>query len=86
MDENNLPPDVDPSEDPFSAENIGTIQFIMLARIYDLMMVDLNSRNPEAANQVLEAHRRGAILGTAPVLSGQFIASDDEETTVQSDN
>jgi hypothetical protein len=68
-------------QDPFSPENIGILQFIMLARIYDLLMIDLNERRPEVANRVLDAHRKGAILGSAPVLSGQFLASEDEETT-----
>lgn len=75
------------SQNPFSPENIGILQFIMLARIYDLLMIDLNEKNPEVANKVLEAHRKGAILGTAPVLSGQFLESErvdaikDEEPT-----
>lgn len=64
--------------DPFAPENIGILQFIMLSRIYDLLMVDLNERRPEVAAQILELHRKGAILGTAPVLSGQFLANDDE--------
>ena len=66
----------DTARDPFAPENIGVIQFIMLARIYDLLMIDLNARNPEVANKVVEAHRKGAILGTAPVLSGEFLESD----------
>lgn len=66
------------AQDPFSPENIGILQFIMLARIYDLLMLDLNDRKPEVANRVLEAHRKGAILGSAPVLSGEFLS--DEST------
>lgn len=74
-------------EDPFAPENIGILQFIMLSRIYDLLMVDLNERRPEVANQILEMHRRGAIFGPAPVLSGQFLASDPtrDDGTSQSD-
>lgn len=63
---------------PFAPENIGIVQFIMLARIYDLLMVSLNEANPEVANKVLEAHRKGTILGTAPVLSGEFASNSDE--------
>lgn len=66
------------TDDPFAPENIGILQFIMLARIYDLLMIDLNESRPEVANKVLEAHRRGAILGSAPVLSGQFLQSERE--------
>lgn len=70
-------------QDPFAPENIGILQFIMLARIYDLLMIDLNESRPEVANKVLEAHRKGAILGAAPVLSGQFLANEDENTTAE---
>ena len=76
------------NNDPFAPENIGILQFIMLARIYDLLMIDLNEKNPEVANKVLEAHRKGAILGTAPVLSGQFLESErvsGSEDTAQSE-
>jgi hypothetical protein len=64
------------TDDTFAPENIGILQFIMLARIYDLLMIDLNETRPEVANKVLEAHRKGAILGSAPVLSGQFLESE----------
>lgn len=80
-------PENDGAEDPFAPQNIGILQFIMLSRIYDLFMIDLNERRPEVAKQVLELHRRGAILGTAPVLSGQFMADDPtlDDGTSQSD-
>lgn len=73
VDENTTP-------NPFAPENIGIVQFIMLARIYDLLMVSLNESRPEVANKVLEAHRKGTILGTAPVLNGEFAASVVEDT------
>lgn len=85
VDENETTARVD---DPFAPENIGILQFIMLARIYDLLMIDLNESRPEVANKVLEAHRKGAILGSAPVLSGQFLQSEavsDTEDTAQSE-
>lgn len=68
------------ARDPFAPENIGILQFIMLARIYDLLMIDLNERRPEVANKVLEAHRKGAILGSAPVLSGEFLSEDTADS------
>ena len=67
--------------DPFSPKNIGTIQFIMLARIYDLLMLDLAERNPEAANQVSAAHHKGSFLGVVPVMNGQFLRSEEIEKT-----
>lgn len=62
------------ADDPFSPENIGILQFIMLSRIYDLLMLDLDMRNPEAAKKVLEIHRRGALMGVPPVLNGEFLS------------
>lgn len=64
----------DDADNPFDPANVGTINFIMLARIYDLLLLDLMDRKPETAKKVLEAHRRGAIMGTAPVLSGDFLS------------
>lgn len=69
------------TEDPFAPENIGILHFIMLARIYDVLMLDASKTNPEAAKQLAELHRQGHIAGPAPVLSGRFILSD---TTAQS--
>lgn len=68
-------------DNPLSPENVGTIQFIMLARIYDLLMIDLNERNPEVANRVAKLHQAGTILGPAPVLNGDFVFSRESETT-----
>lgn len=64
-------------QDPFSPENIGVIQFIMLARIYDLLMLDLADRRPEAAAKVSEAHHKGSLLGVVPVMNGQFLRSEE---------
>lgn len=63
-------------EDPLHPENVGAIQFIMLARIYDLLMVDLMDRKPEVAKKIVEAHANGTILGTAPILNGTFLESE----------
>ena len=62
--------------DPFHPDNVGTLNFIMLARIYDLMLLDLEARNPEAAKRVLEIHSRGALLGVPPELNGEFLSDN----------
>lgn len=73
-------------ENPLSPENVGTIQFIMLARIYDLLMVDLMDRKPEVAKKVIAAHAQGTVLGTAPILNGSFLESERLASTSANEN
>lgn len=63
---------------PFSPENVQILQFITLARIYDVLMVNLQTSNPEAAAQVLEHHKAGTLLGPQPILNGRFLSDDAE--------
>lgn len=80
----NLPPDSGHADgaDPFAPENIGVVQFIMQARIYDVLMALLMESNEEAAANLLEIHSQGALMGTAPFFTGAFItdlANQDEK-------
>lgn len=61
------------AEDPFSDENIKILNFITLARIYDVLMAQLTESNPEAANAILELHRTGKLLGPPPGFDGTFL-------------
>ena len=72
--------------DPFHPDNVGTLNYIMLARIYDLLMLDLDARFPEKAKQVLDLHAKGYILGTPPVLNGEFLVDAQEEAPAESAN
>lgn len=74
----------DTDADPFSQSNLAISQFILSARIYDVLMTMLNCEHPQAAADLLELHASGAFLGPQPSFNGQFITdlvnSDDEST------
>lgn len=65
-----------PEDNPFSPENVQILQFITLARIYDVLMVQLQANNPEIAAQVLEHHKAGTLLGPQPILNGTFLSDE----------
>lgn len=62
--------------DPFSPDNVQILQYITLARIYDVLMVNLQASNPEIAAQLLEHHRQGTIVGPQPILNGKFLSDE----------
>lgn len=67
------------NEDPFAPENIGVLQFIMLGRIYDVLMADLQIKKPEVAEMIAEAHSKGFLIGVPPIFNGQFLSGEDED-------
>lgn len=75
------PPLENEEDDPFDYRNVGTLQFIMLSRIYDILMLDLQGRNPEAAKQLLDLHSQGYILGPPPAMNGEFLTDVKEDDT-----
>lgn len=72
MTDKNLPP-VETEQDPFSQENAPMMNFIMQARIYDVLMALLTEENKDLAKQLLELHANGAIMGPSPAFSGNFV-------------
>lgn len=60
--------------DPYSPENIGTVQFIVMARLYDVMMALLREANPDAARDLLELHQAGVLVGGGPWFGGTFLS------------
>lgn len=64
------------SNDPYSSENIGVIQFIMLGRIYDTLMALLTDANPQRASDLLEMHSKGVLMGPSPFFNGTFITDE----------
>lgn len=70
--------DINEEDNPFSPENVQVLQFITLARIYDVLMVNLQLSNPEAAKQVLAHHKAGTLLGPQPVLNGIFLSDEPD--------
>ena len=59
--------------DPFSPNNLRISQFILTARLYDVMFALLKEANPEVARSLLELHANGAIVGPQPSFNGTFI-------------
>lgn len=65
--------DEDGSYDPYTPENIQIIQYITLARIYDVLMAMLTIQDKNKATQLLELHAQGKLLGPTPEFDGSFI-------------
>jgi hypothetical protein len=74
--------EVEEDNDPFSPNNIGVVQFIMQARLYDVGMALLSQLDAEVASELLELHASGALMGPAPFFLGSFATTDlnSEET------
>lgn len=58
-------------------DNLGMVQVIILMRIYDVLLVDLMARNPEAAVKISEFHENGEFVGPNPSVAP---AGDDGES------
>lgn len=61
-------------DDAFSSDNIGTIQFIQLSRIYDVLIAILTLQDKDVAKDLLELHSQGNIVTPQPVFNGNFIS------------
>lgn len=55
-------------------DNHGVVNSIILWRIYDLLLLILMDRDPQAARQVAEMHEAGQFLGPNPA----YAEADDE--------
>lgn len=62
--------------DPFSDYNLRVSQFILTARLYDVMLGLLREANPAVARDLLELHMSGAILGPQPSFNGAFVTDE----------
>lgn len=65
--------------DPFHPSNAQALNFIMQARIYDVLMGLLTEANPLLARDLLEIHAAGHLMGASPGFSGKFIADEMED-------
>lgn len=52
-------------------DSANVVNSIMLWRIYDLLLLDLMSRDPDLAIKVVKAHERGEFVGPNPSFSNQ---------------
>lgn len=53
--------------------------FIVTARVYDVLMSLLQEQEPGKAKDILELHMSGHLLGPAPRLSGMFLTDEMNE-------
>lgn len=58
-------------------DDLSLATFVVLSRIYDVLMADLTIKNSDMARKVLEAHLAGKLLGAAPQFDGDFGTHDD---------
>lgn len=72
-------------KDPFSKDNIGTVNFIVLSRLYDAVMALLKEVGPDAARDLLELHAQGVLLGSAPKFSGVFLTDVMNQDGIESE-
>ena len=58
-------------------DNLGTITYIMLGRIYDLLVLlcDANGKSEDVL-KLMELHRQGHIMSPLPAISSGDVPSD----------
>jgi hypothetical protein len=64
---------VEEESNPFSEANAPVMNFIMTARIYDVLMALLHESNESVAESILKMHNEGHILMPPPWFNGEFI-------------
>lgn len=62
--------------DPFSDHNLAISQFILTARLYDVMFALLREARPDVARDLLELHGAGNLIGPQPSFNGVFITDE----------
>ena len=70
--------DMSPDEDneavdPFSSDNAPMMNFIMQARIYDVLMSILTVKDESKARDLLALHAEGNLLMPPPAFTGEFL-------------
>jgi hypothetical protein len=73
-------------EDPFNEHDLAIQQFIVTARVYDVMLSLLREANPDVARDLLELHRAGHLVATAPSFSGHFLTDDMNDENLDEAN
>lgn len=70
------------STDPFANDPAAGLNFIMLNRIYDVLMAQLRLADTATAQDLLAAHMSGLLLGPTPWMNGEFVTdilNEDED-------
>lgn len=72
--------EMDPLEqgsiDPFSPDNAVMMNFIVQARIYDVLMALLAESNNTLHMELLKLHAAGAFMGPSPAYNGNFVTDE----------
>jgi len=58
---------------PFSAEEAPGIALVINMRIYDVLMAIYTNMNPEGAQQLMDIHTKGGIIGSLPLFDPTLI-------------
>lgn len=71
-------PDTAPVEEinPFSPDNAVLMNFIVQARIYDVLMALLAESNKTLHMELLKLHAAGAFMGPSPAYNGNFVTDE----------
>lgn len=64
-------------DSPFHPDNAQMLNFIMLARIYDVLVTILRDSDEESALALMEVHFKGQLMTPPPWWNGEFL-SDGE--------
>ena len=70
------PTDADAQTDAFAPDVAPGLQLIMLMRIYDVMMGLYMEAAPEKAEELLNAHLEGFVIGASPGFNGRFLTDE----------
>ena len=63
-------------------DNLGTVLYIMLGRIYDLLVLIADSQDKgEDVLKLMELHRQGNIMAPLPALNVPDFESEESSTT-----
>lgn len=62
--------------DPFSPDNAVLMNFIIQARIYDVLMALLAESNKTMHLELLKLHAAGAFMGPSPAYNGNFVTDE----------
>lgn len=60
--------------DPLSDENLPIINFIQMGRLYDVGMAILTKMDKAAAEDLMQLHQEGNLVGFSPSFNGQFLS------------
>lgn len=68
-------------------ENIGAMLYIMLGRVYDMLLLIADGQGKgDDAMKLLKLHQQGQLMCPPPALSFDDLTKSDEEDTIEPQN